>query len=629
MRKVRIPLMIHGPTTKAQYNLQLSTEGYDPVRRNFLDGPTTRRVAVVDLDPETGALQPPLRYNPRNKLGCYETLDGQDLYQLVRDVDDAIYAPEFMQVSAFATVLRTIDQFEKEEEGDETRAKGLGRRIEWAFPGSQLFVVPRAGKALNAFYERDSSSLQFFYSPKPVKADIENQRTPSKKRKKKTSGKASSSGEVDRMVYTCLSRDIIAHEAGHAIIDGIAPDLMDASTVESLAIHEAVADLTALLVAFSSHTLQPHILEQGKGSINVPSYFTSVAEELGMVQGHSDGIRNLLNDKSLAARKGEQRVDATDPHELSQVLSGALYCVLVKLHEQAKSELVKSGRYGDRPEAGQLAAAALRKAVLRFKQMVYRGLDCLPPGEVSFADLGRAMIAVDRVAYPKDKEPRGWIREEFRKRAMAKISLLSAASVLVNDYDLGDFKVASLHPDHQEDADALALDFAMTNRKLLNMPSGVLPSIRPRLEVLQNNGGDAKSHQCIFKVAWSITEDNDFADDRYPRQRRVLVGTTLLLDWDTNRISARLTTAPPRPDYKKVRPRLFQFRQNEYERQSKQRSAFLRRLASDGLLKIGDLAHGPDKQPLQFAIEGRIESGSLRVRRTANLLHIAGYHPVP
>jgi hypothetical protein len=54
-----------------------------------------------------------------------------------------------------------------------------------------------------------------------------------------------------------LSRDIVSHETGHAIIDGVAPDLYNAVTPQSLALHEAMADLAALLLAFETNFQHP------------------------------------------------------------------------------------------------------------------------------------------------------------------------------------------------------------------------------------------------------------------------------------------------------------------------------------------------------------------------------------
>ena len=104
------------------------------------------------------------------------------------------------------------------EEGDT-----LGRRLNWGFNGPQLLIVPVAGEWANAFYEREAHCLQFFYF---------------------------NSQQAGQRVYTALSHDIVSHETGHAILDGIAPDLYHSITPQSLALHEGIADLVALVIAF-------------------------------------------------------------------------------------------------------------------------------------------------------------------------------------------------------------------------------------------------------------------------------------------------------------------------------------------------------------------------------------------
>ena len=191
----------------------------------FLDGPVSRRVAVLDFDPKTGALERGVRYMSPKKgsvLGHYDLPGPPD-----------VYSPAFGQVSVFATVCKTIQMFEKDDV--------LGREIRWAFDAPQLLVVPRAGQMENAYYERDSHSLQFFFFP--------------------------SNQDEKETVYTSLARDIVAHETGHAILDGIAPHLWFAITPQSRALHEAIGDLTALLVSIDSSTLRRAVLKKTNGSI--------------------------------------------------------------------------------------------------------------------------------------------------------------------------------------------------------------------------------------------------------------------------------------------------------------------------------------------------------------------------
>src|SRR5687768_14576923 len=211
--RVRLPQMVQDPELVASDGGVFDEDWLGLDEDHFLDGPITPRVAVVDLDPSTEELVPGAVFQlpTRNqKLGRY-------------DVDrDDVMSSTFIQVSVFATVYRTMYLFEQ--------PKVLGRKVRWGFDAAQLLVVPRAGWMENAFYERRSHSLQFF------------------------------SFEADgKVIHTALSRDIVAHETAHAVIDGIVPDLYDALDAQSLALHEGIADLTAMLMAITSSRLRKDI----------------------------------------------------------------------------------------------------------------------------------------------------------------------------------------------------------------------------------------------------------------------------------------------------------------------------------------------------------------------------------
>ena len=63
--KVRIPLMIQDPTTTRYHKLEKAVEGFDPDREEyFLDGPVTRRIAVLDFSPVTGELVTGAKFMP-------------------------------------------------------------------------------------------------------------------------------------------------------------------------------------------------------------------------------------------------------------------------------------------------------------------------------------------------------------------------------------------------------------------------------------------------------------------------------------------------------------------------------------------------------------------------------------
>lgn len=545
--KAKLPIMLDDPQSSKLAGLDDFEEFITREEELFLDGPVSRRVAVLDFDPKTGEILPGARFIPpgkKKKLGSYEI-----------PAEEGVYGRAFQQVCAFATVLRTMYLFEEPD--------ALGRRLTWAFGSPQLLVIPRAGEWPNAFYDRESHSLQLFYIPR---AD----------------------GEP---AFSCLSRDVLSHETAHAILDGIAPDLYNALAPQSLAIHEALADLTALLMSFRSEKLRKAVLKATNGSIANSTAFSTVAPEFGQARdpsGASRYLRSLLNEKTLDRSDAENRVNRYDPHSLCQVLSGALYTVMVKIHQSLATDYSKSGW-------------ALYVGGERFKRMILRALDYLPPGEASFGDYGRAILAADQAAHPDDGQEREWICDEFVRRAM--VSDRDALKVETNV----PFKpLKKLDLETLATSDWAAYQFADKQRELLRIPKGIPFRVRPRLDTTKSyyrkKGAEPEPiRELIFKVSWDHVEPNG-AGLPIPGGRQVTVGTTLAIDWETRVVRARLTS--------------------EWGgEQQADRDEALKGLAAAGLLQEdGDGV--------------RVESldGLMRVRGTARMLHLshaglAGEHP--
>ena len=156
----------------------IDVEFTTPWEPGFRDGPTSARFAVVDYDSTGNTLTPPAVWD--RKENCYRAPDGTLLDEAAKELF------QFHQLSVWAIVQNTLDFFES--------GFALGRRISWAFEGNRLIVVPHAGYGENAYYDRASKSLQFYWFD----------------------------GEKGR-VFTCLSSDIVNHEFGHAVLDGLRP----------------------------------------------------------------------------------------------------------------------------------------------------------------------------------------------------------------------------------------------------------------------------------------------------------------------------------------------------------------------------------------------------------------------
>ena len=257
--KIKVPIMIQDPLTSRYKEMRAIQHIYIEDEEYFLEGPITRRVAVLDFDPETGQLNPGVKfYHPPNrKCGYYHMKPPQ----LAADYDRYdIYHPEFISLSVFGTVYRVLELIEK----DYT----LGRKLRWGFEAPQLLIIPRAGQYPNAFYDPVSHSLQFFFVPM--------------------------SNDPNQMVYTALSRDIVAHEAGHAVLDGIVPFLRHGISKESRALHETIADMTALLMALNSSYLTETVLNHTKGDIKQSTAFSAIAEQFA---------RELCREHALRVRE--------------------------------------------------------------------------------------------------------------------------------------------------------------------------------------------------------------------------------------------------------------------------------------------------------------------------------------
>lgn len=560
--RVKVPALIQDPQTldvKALAPLEHLTFD-EPF---LLDGPVCRRIAVLDLDDVTGELRPGVRL--RRATGkSPSTYDIADETRLT--------APDFIQVNAFATVRATLKLFEEPD--------ALGREVRWAFDGPQLLIVPQAGEWANAFYERESRSLQFFYFPV-------------------------SGGQV----FTALSQDILAHETAHAVLDGIAPDLYNCLTPQSLALHEAIADLTALLVATRSRKLNSQLLRQTQGSLLGRNALSRMAEQFGFERhrGARHELRSLWNERHLDAadrsldEDGEPRfAGGVEPHTLSLVLTGALYRVLVRLHEEYTAARAAEKGISKTSASGY----GLFRAREHFKRLLLRALDYLPPGEVTFADYGRAILAADQASHPGDSLGRRELVDELvRRHVVTAPEELAVAT----DYEAAETRDVDLET--LAGSDWAAYDFANRHRGFLGIPDGIHFRVRPRLDVCKKYylGGPESTpvRELLFKVSWDCEEPNP-PGHHLPPKRQITVGTTLAIDWRTRRVRALLRSAAAAAPASE-------------DAQVGERDAMLLGMLADGLLLL-DPAAGTASAYLAHA---ELSGDLMRVRASGRMLHLA------
>lgn len=340
-------------------------------------------------------------------------------------------------------------------------------------------------------------------------------------------------------------------------------------------------------------------------------------------------------------------VNAVEPHEMSTVLSGALYELLTRTFEERRRRLVElEGNRFEEPEFS-LSGKALYTAVQQFARMIYRALDYLPRGEISFADYGRAILAADRVAFPDEEADvfRNFLGEAFVSR-----------KIVPDKGDL-DTRIDFLFPlsqpvdlDDLVESDWAAYDFANRPevRGLLGIPDQVRAfRVHPRLRTSkQLRSAPTPVQDVVFKVSWDHEEENNVGNG-LPPTRRVTAGATLVISMDLSRnadshqddarVEAAQTPMEKRsrmPPYQSGRVRLQIRGAEKYAlhvrarlvsdvEQQHERDLMLVHLLKEGLVEMDygeDDANGP---PREAAVRARIRSNSLQMTGTARLLHIA------
>lgn len=181
---------------------------------------------------------------------------------------------------------------------------------------ARLNVFPRAGKNLNAYYDR--RNLKFFYAPDPI---------------------------LKKMVFAADSVDIVAHELGHGILDTARPDLYGVQCLEIWAFHEAFADINSVLAMLSYKPVLEYILKETGNDLRRDNIVTRLAEEFSIAvydllkEGkRGAGLRNAINNfvytqpERLPA-DGSDDILTKNPHNFGRIFLGAWYEILVCIYE--------------------------------------------------------------------------------------------------------------------------------------------------------------------------------------------------------------------------------------------------------------------------------------------------------
>lgn len=319
--------------------------------------------------------------------------------------------PHFHQQMVYAVALKTVEHFEQ----------ALGRPVLWRpdpnAAGSARFrqrltLRPHALRQANAYYSPEEVALLFGYFD--AAADDRSDHWPGTR------------------VYSCLSYDIIAHETTHAILDGMYRRFSEPTNPDVLALHEAFADIVALLQHFTLPELLEHQIISTRGDLEAESILGSLAVQFGRASGRGGALRDAIG-RIVDGRWQRNLPDPTvydtlaEPHARGALLVAAVFDALLAIYKLRTADLIRLATAGTgvlpsgavHPDLVHRLADEATKSAKHVLHMAIRALDYLPPVDVTFFEYLRALITADFDLVRDDRyNYRVALVEAFRRRGI-------------------------------------------------------------------------------------------------------------------------------------------------------------------------------------------------------------------
>lgn len=452
-------------------------------------GPTTSRVVVVDYNADLDQTFAPVR-----------VLDsGRGFAVGARNVRNL----RFHQEHVWAVINRTLALIEDQ--------RVLGRPIPWAFEGGRLLVLPHAGYWDNAYYDRETGALHFFYFE----------------------------GKDGDPVYTCLSHDVVAHELGHAILDGLKPYYNEVSTPDAAGFHEYFGDAVAMVSALTQEEIAKAAVGHAPARLG-SGVVSKLAAQFGLaVYGLAshDYLRNAENRMNMTKLR-----DNWEEHDYSLVLTGTFYDVLQRFYAFEVARLKKENKTTRR--TASLCVEALTGAASHTRRVMLRALDYCPPAGITYLDYARAILRADTVAYPVDERRyRRMIRDILiRRRIASRPSELDKPSPLPNS------KFRKYDIDTMAATPTDAYRFLDANREELNIPREVNFDMTSLYRTKKVSTDDYyPPREVVLEFVWS--EDVRLSGSRFGSLNKTVMplwcGGTLVCDSSGNVLHYVLKRSTP------------------------------------------------------------------------------------
>lgn len=367
-------------------------------------GPVGEYLEVIDADPSSDCFYAPVDLDHPHLLA-----EG--------GLRPSVGTPQFHQQMAYAVAQLTIERFER----------ALGRKVLWSpaeVPGRpwddsvevrRLRIYPHALREANAYYSPARKALLLGYFC------------------------AAPEGTGDHLpsgfVFTALSQDIVAHETAHALLDGMHRTFGRPTNPDMQAMHEAFADVVALLQHFTTPEIVRDQIARTRGRIrDQASLLGELASEFGRALGTRGALRDAIGtiDPATGAWRPHapdpaEYEEAVEPHARGAILVAAVFDAFLSIYERRSRDLLRiaTGGTGVLPDGAlhpdlvdRLADEAARAAE-HVLVMCIRALDYAPCTDMTFGEYLRAIVTADHDTVPDDALGyRVAFVEAFRRRGI-------------------------------------------------------------------------------------------------------------------------------------------------------------------------------------------------------------------
>ena len=378
-RTRKLTIIAQDPSVKVKNKILLAR--IDVPAEEIGLGPWGYRTQVVDYDASSATLYMPIKYPASKTENDGDPFEGASDGVLLND-------PSFHAQNVYAIVMKTLARFEF----------ALGRRVSWGFYGHQLKIAPHAFAEANAFYSEKDHALMFGYFP----------------------------GRSGRVIYSCLSHDVVAHETTHALLDGLRERYTDPSSPEQAGFHEGFADIVALLSVFALPDIvaavidlsSPKRQEKMIASKDLTleklrrSTLLGLADEMGQELSAVRGDALRRSAELPPSRKYIKDPEYMEPHKRGEILVAAMMNAFLTVWVNRLESLgeVRKG-YLDRSRVVEEGASAADYLLT----MAIRAIDYAPPVNLEFCDFLSAILTSDREINPNDSKYRfrQILRESF------------------------------------------------------------------------------------------------------------------------------------------------------------------------------------------------------------------------